>query len=324
MADQQIQPPKYIYNNYYRGVNSSAHIPIPDNKPKKPRKFRYIFLFILIIIIGYIGWYNFIKPKPKIEHHKIAIVTPKPTTENQPVTDPTAQAKLTTMENAVNAVINQNPGITFEVAITDINNGDQYNFGQTGPMTAASVSKILTATDFLNEVEKGNQTMVETLDDGNNAENDLNSMLVISSDSAWQALEDQLTPNQISDYATNIGVTSFNYENNTLSARDTADVLTSLWNGSLINSADTQLVLGYLKEANYRQYILPAIPSTDTVYHKIGLYTDNVNDATIITNGSQTISLVIFTNGNGAYDWPARAIMMQDITRPILTYYDLN
>ena len=79
-----------------------------------------------------------------------------------------------------------------------------------------------------------------------------------------------------------------------------------------------------MKQANYRQYMVPAIPSYDTIYHKIGLYNDNVNDAAIITGDNQVISLVIFTNGNGTYDWPDRAILMQQITKAFLTYYGLS
>ncbi len=322
MENKQNQTPKYIYNNYYRGVNRQPYQLQP--KPKKSKKLKVFITFLVLILIGFGSWHYLHTPKKDIDDIKKAIVKPKPESENQPHVSAADQAALASMKSQVNAIIQQNSNITFEVAINNINNGDQYNFGQSGPMTAASVAKILTATDYFDQVEDGNLTMDETLDDGNTADVDMQSMIVVSSDTAWQALEDQLTPNQIQDYANNLGITSFNYGDNTLSARDTADLMTSLYQGSLINSSDTQLLLGYLKQANYRNFILPAIPSTDTVYHKVGFYTDNVNDATIITNGKQTISLVIFTNGNGAYDWTNRAILMQEITKPILEYFKLN
>lgn len=322
MNSKQKEPTKYIYNNYYKGIGYSEKLAI---KKKKRRNYKRITILILIILIaaGIFYYWNSHK-KHVVIYHKAAIVTPKPESENTAKVTDEQKAALDSMENSVNTIIQQNPNIDFEVAITDINNGDQYNFGQTQPMTAASVSKIITATDFLNQVEDGDETLNETLEDGNTASADLESMIVVSNDNAWAALNNDLSSSQLQNYAQSIGVTSFNYANNTLTARDTADVLCSLYQGSLLNSSNTQLLLGYLKEANYRQYILPAIPTTDTVYHKIGLYNDNVNDATIITNGTQTISLVIFTNGNGIYNWPARAVLMQDITKPILQYFNLN
>jgi beta-lactamase class A len=234
-------------------------------------------------------------------------------------------AQLATLEASVNSIINNNTDINIEVSAVDISNGDkQLSFGVSGPMTAASVSKILTAADFLQEVEKGQQTLSETLDDGNSAGYDMQQMIVVSDDTSWQAFIDQLTPNQLQSYASGLGINSFSQANNTLSAYDTANLLAKLWDGKLLNKTNTNLILGYMKQANYRQYMVPAIPSYDTIYHKIGLYNDNVNDAAIITGDNQVISLVIFTNGNGTYDWPDRAILMQQITKAFLTYYGLS
>lgn len=191
-------------------------------------------------------------------------------------------------------------------------------------MTAASVSKILTAADFLQEVEKGQQTLSETLDDGNTASYDIQQMIVVSDDDSWEELNEQLTYPQMQSYADSIGVNSYQWQNNTLSAYDTANMLTKLWERKLLNATNTNLILGYMKQANYRQYIVPAVPTYDTIYHKIGLDDDDVNDAAIITNGKTTISLVIFTDGNGIYDWTNRATLMQQITKDFLAYYGLN
>ncbi len=235
------------------------------------------------------------------------------------------EAKLETLKSAVNSIINNNSGINFEVSAIDITGDNkQLDFGQSGPMAAASVSKILTAADFLQEVEKGQQSLNETLEDGNTASYDLQQMIVVSDDNAWESLNDQLTYIQIQSYADQIGVNSYQWQNNTLSAYDTANMLAKLWGGKLLNKTNTDLILGYMKQANYRQYIVPAVPSYDTIYHKIGLYNDNVNDAAIISNGKQTISLVIFTNGNGTYDWQNRATLMQQITTAFLSYYGLS
>jgi beta-lactamase class A len=314
----------YKYSSYY-GNNNSPNMNTKSKKAKKSHKLIKILL-VLVLIAG-VGFGGYIGFRHHTRVNKIVSTIIKPTKKTQPTSTAVVNQQLyNTMTNAVNTVIQANSNITFEVAVNDLNDGSTLNFGQstTVPMTAASVSKILTATDYLQEVEAGDKTMSETLDDGNTASSDLESLIVVSNDNAWAALDDSLTNDQLQTYAQNLGISSFNVVSNTLSARDTANLMTSLYQGKLINASDTKLLLSYLYQANYRTYILPAIPSTDTVYHKIGLYNDNVNDATIITNGKQTISLVIFTNGNGAYNWPNRALLMQAITKPILTYYGLN
>ena len=237
-----------------------------------------------------------------------------------------AEAKLNTLNNSVNSVIDNNQNIDFEVSSVDITNDDkQLTYGQSGPMTAGSVSKILTAADYLNEVELGKQSLSQTFEDGDTASYALKQMIVVSDDDAWEDLNDQLSYLQLQDYANKIGVNSYQWQNNTLSAYDTANLLAKLYEGKLLNKEYTDLLLGYLKQANYREFIVPAVPSYDTVYHKIGEYNDNVNDAAIITNKNQSIvvTLAIFTNGNGTYQWTQRAEMMQQITKAFLTYYGL-
>lgn len=322
MAKPNNQFTPYTYSRYHGSEHHHKNSP-RVNRPKHSKAFsRFLVSLILAVAIvlagvAYFGHHNKTSANTNL-------YTP-PKTIKSKTTVPAANTQAyDAMEAAVNKVIQANSNITFEVAVTDMNTGGQLNFGGSSPMTAASVSKILTATDFLKEAEQGDQSMAETLDDGNTASYDLQQLIVVSSDSAWTALDNKLTAVQLQNYAQSLGVTSFNYQNNTLSARDTANLMTLLYQGKLLNSSDTELLLSYLAQANYRIYILPAIPSSDTVYHKIGLYNDNVNDATIITNGKQTISLVIFTNGNGAYNWPNRALMMQAITKPILSYYQLN
>jgi beta-lactamase class A len=127
--------------------------------------------------------------------------------------------------------------------------------------------------------------------------------------------------NQLQFYANSVGLSSFQSVANTVTSNDMATLLEQLYEGQLLNSINTQLLLSYMKQANYRQYIVPAVPSDDTIYHKVGLYEDNVDDEAIIVNGKKAFAIVIFTNGNGIYNWPARAQMMQQITGSALAAY---
>lgn len=305
---------------------SYYYSPRRQNKVRSRRRFAKFFSYLIILAVIIIPAITLLKINGRTVYANITN-SPKVLTPAQlEAQREQAATKLATLSSSVNSVINNNPAIDFEVSSVDITGGDkQLTYGQTGPVTAASVSKILTATDFLQEVELGKQSLTQIFDDGDSASYALQQMIVASDDDAWEDLNNQLTYPQIQDYANRIGVNSFQWQNNTLSAYDTANLLAKLFEGKLLNIDHTNLLLGYLKQANYRQFIVPAVPSYDTVYHKIGEEDDNVNDAAIITNQnqSQAITLAIFTNGNGEYEWPERAVMMQQITTAFLTYYGL-
>jgi len=230
-----------------------------------------------------------------------------------------------TFSNEVNAIINNNTGFNFEVSVENLNNQRIINFGPTTPMISASVSKILTAADFLKQVELGKQNSDEILDDGNNASYDLQQMITISSDTAWEALNEQVGYLQLQDYADLLGLDSYNYIHNTLSASNTVKLYGDLYNGELLNKTDTNLILTYMKIANYRTYIVQAVPSSDTVYHKIGLLGDEINDAAIITNGKHSIALAIYSeNKDTTEDASALHAIFQQITKVVLQNYDLD
>ena len=306
-----------MFNRYY------FHKSVP-NRPRLRRNYLKFIGLLFIIIIGLVI-VSFFRINGKTIYANLSDPTSGVLLKQRQEQQAEDSVKLTTLKSTVNSVISNNSSINFEISAVDISGGNkQLSFGVSGPMAAASVSKVLVAIDFLAEVEKGQQTMSETLDDGDIASYDMQQMIVVSDDTSWQSFIDQLTPNQLDSFARSIGVNSYDENNNTLSAYDTADLMAKLYEGKLVNKSNTDLLLGYLEQANYRQYMVPAVPSYDTIYHKIGLYNDNVNDAAIITNGTQSISLVIFTNGNGTYDWNNRATLMQEITTAFLSYYGLS
>jgi beta-lactamase class A len=227
--------------------------------------------------------------------------------------------------NEINTIIKNNSSVDFGISVKDLSTGSQLNYGDTSSMTSASVSKILTATDFLDQVEQGNESLGETLEDGNTASYDLQQMITVSDDNAWESLNDDLGYSQIQSYANNqLGLSSYDADQNTLSSSDTANLLAQLYQGKLLNQSDTQLLLSYMETANYRTFIIPAVPSSDTVYHKVGEYGNEINDAAIITNGKQTIVLSIYTNSDNSVSNDQIANLMQEITKDSLSYYQLN
>lgn len=228
---------------------------------------------------------------------------------------------ITKMGQTINSIIADNSNVSTSVSLIDLSSGQPEHYGVNQTFQAASTAKVLTAEYFLHEVEAGKRSLSETVN-GNTARHELQQMIVVSDDNAWAAFNNLLGYNNLQKYTDKtLGIRNYQAYNNSLNSKDIAQALERLWQNKLLNSAYKSLLLSYMKQANYRQYIVPAIPSGDTIYHKIGLYEDYVNDAAIVTDGDKAFVIVIFTNGNGTYDWPNRAIMMQDITKAALKAY---
>jgi beta-lactamase class A len=80
---------------------------------------------------------------------------------------------------------------------------------------------------------------------------------------------------------------------------DTTNFLVNLANTGLINSTDTQAMLGYMQRQIYRNGI-PAGSAGATVQDKVGFLTSVWNDAAIVHGPKSTYVLVVYTNSNNA------------------------
>jgi len=310
------------YKHYYYASarrNESVHPsppPLPPKKnPQKKRPWRALLIFAIVVIAAYLLVPKHATKSLSTDIKKVTassiVSKPKPTTPS---------IDVATLSQGINNIITANSGITTSVSLIDLNTGQTEHYGTNNTFLAASTAKIITAEAFLHEVETGDESLTETIN-GNNAEYELKQMIVVSDDNTWEALNNEVGYTQLQDYAAKYGVTDYQSYDNVLTSSDTALMLQKLWNHQLLNDTNTQLLLSWLQQANYRQYVVPAIPTDDTIYHKVGIYEDGVHDATIITHGSRAFVLVIYTNGNGIEDWPARATMMQSIAKVALHAY---
>jgi beta-lactamase class A len=295
-------------------ANNSLRLPSHKHHLRKV----FIVAVVLLVLVASLA-YSFTDNGKTVTKKYISKIL-SVTKTIRPAPSPSQNAKLMTMSNTINSIINQNSDIDTSVSLVDLSNNQAENYGDSEAFAAASTTKVITAADFLKQVELGRQSLSETIN-GNTAEYEIQQMIVVSDDNAWAALDDVLGYPQLQSYANNIGLNSFQSVPNTVTSDDMALFLEKLYEGQLLNSSNTKLLLSYMKQSDYRGYIVPAIPTGYTVYHKIGLYEDNVNDEAIITNGNKAFVIVIFTNGNGVYNWPARATMMQQITKAALAAY---
>ncbi len=230
----------------------------------------------------------------------------------------------TQLESQINTIINSNPDIIFGISIKDLNTGTTYNYGDEQAMTAASVAKLITATYYLHEVEAGNKKLETMMANGYSAQECIEQMIVVSDNNCWHDLNDYLGYQNMQNYAHSIGLTSYYYPDNLVSAPDITKLDADLYDRKLVNEAHSELLLSYMERANYRDLVIPAVPETDTVYHKAGEYAGHLHDATIITNGNKTIVLTIFTQSTYSYSKSRVASLMQQITIPALETFGLN
>ncbi len=230
-----------------------------------------------------------------------------------------AAKKSTIFKTQVAALQAANPSIDLSVAVSSQTLGLQ-QFGDSQSYRAASIGKLVTAAAYLHLVDEHKASLDQHLS-GKTARYWLNTMLVSSDDDAWQLLNAQLTHRTLSAYATSIGLTRYDVETDSFPAADAAILLQKLQNGSLLSVVNQQLMLNWLARANYRSYLVPAVPVGVQVFHKAGFDADNLHDAAIIKRGDTGFVLVIFTNGHGNYDWDGRARLMQEITRDAAAAY---
>ncbi|HET9721830.1 MAG TPA: serine hydrolase [Candidatus Saccharimonadales bacterium] len=206
------------------------------------------------------------------------------------------------LASEVNSIIAAHPDMDIGVSIQDLNSGKTYHYGLSDPFVAASVAKVLSATMFLHEVEAGNYSLDENLSFGT-AGYELKQMIEQSDNTAWDDINTLLTHPALEAYADKIGLSNYDPDQNTLTVDDISLLLGKIYNGSLLNSAHTKLLLSYLQQADYRSYIPASIPAGVKVYHKAGWLVDRVHDAAIIDNGKHPYVLVIFTkDDSGTYD----------------------
>jgi beta-lactamase class A len=267
----------------------------PKRKTKPRRTFKkflvtakVIALLILIIFIAR----SFLSLQSKI---KSVSASPKVAAKAP------AAINQTLMTSQINQVISGS-NLEIGVSVIDITTGVRYDYGLGDTQyIAASTTKLLSAALFLHDVEQGQASLNQPLG-CSTAQTEMRKMIKISDDNAWLDFNTLLGHPALNAYAQSLGMNSYDPDNNTITPDDLALLLARLYQGKLLHSQHTSLLLGYMSNADYPQYIGGVIPSGVKFYHKIGYLNDRIMDAAIIDNGKRPYVLVIFTkNPSGAY-----------------------
>lgn len=232
-----------------------------------------------------------------------------------------SRLQLKQLEDDINQLIAAEPGARISVSLHDFVTGKTLHYGADDSFVAASVPKLLTASLWLHEVDQGKRTLDESVG-GRTAREQLKLLIEVSDNAAWELLDAELGKKALEDYARSIGMKQYDFDNNALSTADTLKLLQRLQSGTLISDSSRKLLLQFMENANYRQYIVAALPDETKSYHKVGFLGDRVLDAAIVEAGRLSYGVVIFAEAKSAgFDLASAGQTIRAITETIHARY---
>lgn len=259
--------------------------------PPAPRRRRSRRLFVPIIAVAVIGIVGLSYVESQIAQNKAAVESAKKLQVQKVV----QQAGAT-----IRSLIAADTNDTIGVAIENVKTGDVTTFGSTNQFEAASTEKVLSAITYYHLVEKGVLSLDDTVGPYP-ASYQLQQMINQSNNDSWNAINDSVGGNdELQAYASSIGL-HYNVDGNLMSTKDMATLLTKLYTGALLNTDHTKTLLSYMQHTNDETLIPSVLPSGLTIYHKYGELTNGatnvLHDAAVVTDGSGTYAVVIYSDG---------------------------
>lgn len=220
--------------------------------------------------------------------------------DNKEPEGPKYNVDETALDTSMNAIL-ESTTMDVSISITDLTTNKKYHYGDTAPYTAASVTKLLTASLYLQNVQDGTMSLDDVVG-GKKASTQLEQLIVNSDNAAWDALVIKLKQANLNAYSKELGMTSFNAATNVITSDDLTILLTKLYKHELLNDENTQLLLGFMLRAGEHDHLPPITTPGITAYHKAGWLDDRAHDALIITNDKHAFAMSVFTKTEGTYD----------------------
>jgi beta-lactamase class A len=217
-----------------------------------------------------------------------------------------------TLQKQVESIAGKYPQIDFSVSMRDKKYSLSAEYQPNKIVDAASTTKLISAILYLHNQEQGVYKDSHIID-GRPAKRQLKEMIKNSSDTQWHNFNQLLTHKALERHAWSIGLRSYNAKTNTISAKDMNKLMESLSENRLLNKQNTNLLLSFMQNTNYEEFISPAVSNQHTLHHKVGINQDQVNDTAAIHSYDNDLYITIFTNGNDTYNWQLRAEIIQQI-----------
>lgn len=250
------------------------------NRPKaavrKKRRRRPFLVLTLLLLIGFGVVYGMIFFAPPAEPKKVSAIQ----SIKAPITE----------------IINSHPEYNVSVSIVDTKTNESAHLGYRSTYTAASTTKLLTAALTMSEVEAGNLSLDDYIE-GSLVSWHLQQMVNQSNNVSWKALNHHSGQEKMEAYAKQLGLDSYSYTDNLISAKDMSKLLTKLYKAELVNEANTKLILGHMRQTNDDSFIPAIAETTDVkVYHKYGWLESNIHDVAVLDSKDKAWVLAIYTN----------------------------
>lgn len=240
-----------------------------------------------------------------------------PPTATPPVAGPTGGATPFTpvFDNSISAIINANSRYAVGVALIDVKDGVVHEYGDTTKFVAASTAKILAAAAYYHLVETGKASLATRMG-SSTAGVQIRQMVQQSNNDSWALILRAVGHKGLTAYAASLGI-SYDRTVNLLSPAETAKTLSLLYSGQLLNPENTRQLLSYMQKTNYETLIPAAVPAGIEVFHKYGLLSGNLHDASILVQGGNAYVFVVYTLGKNGSDMPARTRIIHQLTQTV-------
>jgi beta-lactamase class A len=215
----------------------------------------------------------------------------------------------------INAVLAANSGYQLGVALIDVGQGGVHEYGVRTKFVAASTAKILAAAGYYRLVETGQASLTARMG-ASTAAVQIRQMVQQSNNESWALILHAIGPKRLTDYAASLGI-SYDDTQNLLTPAETARALQLLYTGQLLSPSNTEELLSFMQNTNYETLIPAAVPPGVDIFHKYGLLEGNLHDASILVQGDRAFVFVVYTRGASLSDMPARARVIQELTRTV-------
>lgn len=123
---------------------------------------------------------------------------------------------------------------------------------------------------------------------------------------------------RLKEIVSNWGLTQTDMVINKTSNQDIAKIFRMIYEEKIADTAHTQEMLSFMKDTDFETRIPKELPDTATAYHKIGTEVGIFHDAGIITDGTTTYYIGIFTNGETQNE--QTEALMAKVSRAIYDY----
>ena len=202
------------------------------------------------------------------------------------------------------------------IAITNVKTGETITAGSKNAFVAASTTKLITAATYYHLVETGHASLDQQLGAWP-ASFQLKSLVTISNNDAWEELKTIATDQAATQFLSSHHL-SYDPASNTITPSQMSQFLSALYNGQLLSKNNTKTLLSYMRDTNMEQ-MLPAItPSSLTLYHKYGLFSGALHDVGIVSDGTNSYAISIYTQNGSDADALGRIVTIRQLASTVL------